>query len=53
MQASIKSYAAYYNRVRTHLALGKDTPESRQVYQRGSIIALPVLGGLHHHYVRV
>ena len=49
----LKSYAAYYNRVRTHLALGKDTPESRQVYQRGSIIALPVLGGLHHHYVRV
>jgi hypothetical protein len=27
--------------------------ESRGVYQAGSIIALPVLSGLHHHYVRV
>ncbi len=49
----LKSYAAYYNQVRTHLALHKDAPDFRRRQLRGSITALPVLGGLHHHYVRV
>jgi hypothetical protein len=43
----------YYNGIRTHLALGKDAPMSRPVQSVGRIAAMPVLGGLHHHYVRI
>jgi hypothetical protein len=49
----LKTYAAYYNEVRTHLSLGKDAPYFRRSQTAGSVGALPVLGGLHHHYVRV
>jgi transposase InsO family protein len=49
----LSSYAAYYNEVRTHLALGKDTPLGRAVQRTGVIIAIPILSGLHHHYVRI
>ena len=47
------SYAAYYNEVRTHLALGKDTPLGPVVQRSGAIVAIPILSGLHHHYVRI
>jgi hypothetical protein len=46
-------YAAYYNEVRTHLSLGKDAPSVRRPETVGSIIAMPILAGLHHQYVRV
>jgi transposase InsO family protein len=49
----LSSYAAYYNEVRTHLALGKDAPRSRAVQRTGVIVAIPILSGLHHHYVRI
>ena len=48
----LKAYAAYYNRVRTHLSLGKDAPLVRSVQQFGFIAARPILGGLHHEYSR-
>src|SRR6266446_6521660 len=44
----LRAYADYYNRVRTHLALGKDTPLGRRVQTTGSIMTIPFLGGLHH-----
>src|ERR1700738_5288850 len=47
------SYAAYYNSVRTHRSLHKGAPISRQIHQTGIIRSHPILGGLHHHYVRV
>jgi transposase InsO family protein len=47
------SYQRYYNEARTHLALGKDAPVSRAVQAVGSIVAKPLLGGLHHQYVRI
>jgi len=47
------SYQRYYNEARTHLSLGKDAPLSRAVQAAGSIIAEPLLGGLHHQYVRI
>jgi transposase InsO family protein len=49
----LSSYAAYYNEVRTHLALGKDAPAGRAVQRSGAIVAIPILCGLHHHYVRI
>src|SRR5947199_4903690 len=48
----LSSYAAYYNEVRTHLALGKDAPLGRAVQRTGVVVAIPILSGLHHHYVR-
>src|SRR6266478_4967688 len=47
------SYLKYYNEVRTHLSLEKDAPISRAVERAGSILCRPVLGGLHHQYVRI
>ena len=49
----LSSYAAYYNQARTHLALGKDTPLGRTIQRSGVIVAIPILSGLHHHYVRI
>jgi hypothetical protein len=49
----LSSYAAYYNQVRTHLALGKDAPLGRAIQRSGVIVAIPILSGLHHHYVRI
>jgi hypothetical protein len=46
------SYAAYYNSVRTHRSLHKDAPIFRPIQQIGIIRSQPILGGLHHHYVR-
>ena len=49
----LKSYARYYNETRTHLALDKDAPRSRTVKRAGRILCRPILGGLHHEYVRI
>ena len=44
----------FYLKSRTHLSLDKDAPFSRRVESRdeGKIVAIPHLGGLHHHYER-
>jgi transposase InsO family protein len=47
------AYKRYYNDVRTHLALGKDTPLGRAVQHAGMITPIPHLGGLHHTFVRI
>ncbi|SIO52187.1 Integrase core domain-containing protein [Bradyrhizobium erythrophlei] len=49
----LRSYADYYNRVRTHRSLNKDAPVSRPVQRTGVISSHAILGGLHHHYARV
>ena len=49
----LKSYARYYNEMRTHLALDKDAPLSRTEKRAGRILCRPILGGLHHEYVRI
>jgi transposase InsO family protein len=48
-----RSYACYYNDIRTHRSLDKDAPGSRPVQRTGIISSHPILGGLHHHYARV
>ena len=45
--------ASVDNRARTHLSLNKDARVPRAVQTVGRIHATPILGGLHHHYVRV
>src|SRR6266700_758013 len=49
----LKSYADYYNGVRTHRSLNKDAPVSRPVQRSGVINSRAILGGLHRQYVRV
>ena len=49
----LRAYAHYYNDIRTHRALDKDAPVSRPVHRTGAISSHAILGGLHHHYVRV
>jgi transposase InsO family protein len=49
----LQTYARYYNNIRTHRSLDKDAPLSRPVQRTGLISSHPILGGLHHHYVRV
>ena len=49
----VKSYADYYNNVRTHRSLNKDAPVSRSVQRTGVISSRAILLGLHHHYARV
>jgi transposase InsO family protein len=46
-------YSSYYNGTRTHLALGKDAPLGRAVQGSGTIVATPILSGLHHRYARI
>ena len=48
----LNSYQRYYNEARTHLSLHKDAPIPRAVQTVGRTLAMPVLGGLHHQYVR-
>jgi transposase InsO family protein len=49
----LKSYQKYYNEARTHLSLQKDAPIPRAVQAVGQTLAVPILGGLHHQYIRV
>jgi hypothetical protein len=53
LRQSLRAYADYYNRIRTHLSLEKDAPLGRPVQAIGSLAAVPLLGGLHHEYVRM
>jgi transposase InsO family protein len=53
LRTILKRYADYYNGVRTHLSLDKDAPIHRAPCLAGTIVSVPMLGGLHHHYVRV
>ena len=49
----LRSYAQYYNSSRTHRSLDKDSPLARAVQAIGRVRAQPILGGLHHRYVRI
>ena len=49
----LRSYARYYNDIRTRRSLDKDAPVSRPVHRTGSIKSVPILGRLHHHYARI
>jgi transposase InsO family protein len=49
----LRSYARYYNEMRTHRSLDKDSPVSRSIQWDGHVVSYAILGGLHHQYVRV
>src|SRR5262249_24094369 len=55
LRRRLHDYLVYYHRVRTHLSLEKDAPEPRPVERpdHGPIVEAPVVGGLHHRYMRL
>ncbi len=50
----LSSYFTYYRESRTHLSLDRNSPIPRDVEppERGRVIAIPQVGGLHHRYRR-
>ena len=54
LRRTLGSYFDYYHRSRTHLSLGKDSPEPRPIQPpgMGPVVAVPQVGGLHHRYER-
>jgi putative transposase len=50
----LREYLEYYHGSRTHLSLDKDAPEprAREAICDGNVIAIPMVGGLHHRYTR-
>ncbi len=51
----LTSYVAYYHDARTHLSLAKDAPAGRvvQPVEKGRVVELQQVGGLHHLYTRM
>ncbi len=51
----LSEYTEYYNRIRTHLSLDKDAPETRECKtpDEGHVVRFPRVGGLHHEYSRL
>ncbi len=50
----LSSYVDYYHSARTHLSLEKDAPDRRvvQPIEKGRVVELKRVGGLHHLYAR-
>jgi hypothetical protein len=51
----LRDYLEYVHSSRTYLALDKDAPSTggeRESTDGGNVIALPMVGGLHHRYTR-
>jgi putative transposase len=50
----MSAYFVYYHESRTHLSLDRNAPMPRKVEppDRGRVIAIPQVGGLHHRYSR-
>jgi hypothetical protein len=49
----LRAYQRYCNEARTHLSLHKDAPVPRKILPIGRVVSVPILGGLHHQYVRI
>ena len=53
LKRRLSEYIRYYHEDRTHLGLGKGTPDRRsRTVAAGHVLSHPRLGGLHHRYDR-
>ena len=54
LRRQIASHLRYYRSSRCHLSLEKDSPDGRAIHppELGRIVAVPMVGGLHHRYER-
>jgi putative transposase len=55
LQRVLNAYVAYFNQARPHQGIGQQIPEQRRLVPSAQdagnqVIALPVIGGLHHDY---
>jgi putative transposase len=48
LRGILQEYVRYYNTQRTHMGIGKDSPETREVQGEGEIDKVALVGGLHH-----
>jgi putative transposase len=50
----LKDYFDYYHTARCHMALEHNAPEPREVEgpEKGKVVGVPMVGGLHHRYCR-
>jgi hypothetical protein len=49
----LREYADYFNLARSHQGFGQRIPvrsERESLVRRSAVVAIPVLGGLHHDY---
>lgn len=53
LRCALSAYVSYYNQTRPHRSLQKDAPLRRAIHRIGEVTAIPILGGLHHQYVRI
>lgn len=55
LRRTVKGYADYYNKVRTHLSLEMDVPQSRPIQFPTDVViqSRRHCGGLHHEYYRL
>jgi transposase InsO family protein len=53
LRRMLQAYAGYYNKIKTRRSLDKDAQRFRPVQRIGIITSPPILGWLHHPYVRV
>ena len=54
LKRTLAQYFRYYHEWRVHRALEMDCPQTREVHSvdRGPVVEIPEIGGLHHHYER-
>jgi putative transposase len=54
LRHTLESYCDYYHKVRPHRSLSHNSPIPRpvQLPDRGKVIEIPLVGGLHHQYLR-
>jgi putative transposase len=54
LRRMLRSYIEYFHDSRCHLGLNKDSPETREVQlaDKGMVVEIPKVGGLHHRYER-
>jgi hypothetical protein len=54
LRCTLNSYVYYYNESQPHLSLQRNEPTPRKIEppSRGSVVAIPQVGGLHHRYQR-
>ena len=54
LRGVLKEYTEYYNEIRPHLSLHRNSPIPRKIesIEDGDVKTTPILGGLHHSYSR-
>jgi transposase InsO family protein len=53
LERLIGDYVRFYNEARPHQGLGQEQPVRRPLERTGTIVGVPILGGLHYDYRRV